>query len=259
MPSTTTASTPTITFVTGASRGLGRNTAQAIARTGGDVVITYHSKADEARAAVAEIQALGRKAVALQLDTGDLASFAGFTERLRTALQATWDRNTIDHLVNNAGHGDYAAFAETTEAQFDRLVDVHFKGVFFLTQALLPLIADGGRIVNFSTGLTRLSLPGYAAYAAAKGAVEVLTRYLAKELGARGIAVNTVAPGAIETDFGGGAVRDNPELNRHLAGLTALGRVGLPDDIGPMVASLLGASNRWVTAQRIEVSGGQAL
>lgn len=259
MPSTTTASTPTITLVTGASRGLGRNTAQAIARTGGDVVITYHSKADEARAAVAEIQALGRKAVALQLDTGDLASFAGFTERLRTALQATWDRNTIDHLVNNAGHGDYAAFAETTEAQFDRLVDVHFKGVFFLTQALLPLIADGGRIVNFSTGLTRLSLPGYAAYAAAKGAVEVLTRYLAKELGARGIAVNTVAPGAIETDFGGGAVRDNPELNRHLAGLTALGRVGLPDDIGPMVASLLGASNRWVTAQRIEVSGGQAL
>lgn len=259
MPSTTTASSPTITLVTGASRGLGRNTALAIARTGGDVVITYHSKTDEAHAAVAEIQALGRKAVALQLDTGDVASFAGFTERLRTALQANWGRNTIDHLVNNAGHGDYAAFAETSEAQFDRLVDVHFKGVFFLTQALLPLIADGGRIVNFSTGLTRLSLPGYAAYAAAKGAVEVLTRYLAKELGARGIAVNTVAPGAIETDFGGGAVRDNPELNRHLAGLTALGRVGLPDDIGPMVASLLGASNRWVTAQRIEVSGGQAL
>lgn len=259
MPSTTTASTPTITLVTGASRGLGRNTALAIARTGGDVVITYHSKGDEAQAAVTEIQALGRKAVALQLDTGDVASFAGFTERLRTALQATWGRSTIDHLVNNAGHGDYAAFAETSEAQFDRLVDVHFKGVFFLTQALLPLIADGGRIVNFSTGLTRLSLPGYAAYAAAKGAVEVLTRYLAKELGARGIAVNTVAPGAIETDFGGGAVRDNPELNQHLAGLTALGRVGLPDDIGPMVASLLGASNRWVTAQRIEVSGGQAL
>ena len=163
MPSTTTANAPTITLVTGASRGLGRNTAQAIARTGGDVVITYHSKAAEAQAAVAEIQALGRKAVALQLDTGDVASFAGFTERLRTALQANWGRNTIDHLVNNAGHGDYAAFAETSEAQFDRLVDVHFKGVFFLTQALLPLIADGGRIVNFSTGLTRLSLPGYAA------------------------------------------------------------------------------------------------
>ena len=179
----------------------------------------------------------------------------------RTVIRSlpTWQRSTIDHLVNNAGHGDYAAFAETSEAQFDRLVNVHFKGVFFLTQALLPLIADGGRIVNFSTGLTRLSLPGYAAYAAAKGAVEVLTRYLAKELGARGIAVNTVAPGAIETDFGGGVVRDNPALNQQLAQMTALGRVGVPDDIGPMVASLLDASNRWVTAQRIEVSGGQAL
>ncbi|CAN7433087.1 SDR family oxidoreductase [Acidovorax sp. LjRoot66] len=258
MTSTTTA-TPTITLVTGASRGLGRNTALSIARTGGDVVVTYHSKADEAQAVVAEITALGRKAVALQLDTGDVSGFAAFTERLRAALQATWQRSTIDHLVNNAGHGDYAAFAETSEAQFDRLVNVHFKGVFFLTQALLPLIADGGRIVNFSTGLTRLSLPGYAAYAAAKGAVEVLTRYLAKELGARGIAVNTVAPGAIETDFGGGVVRDNPALNQQLAQMTALGRVGVPDDIGPMVASLLDASNRWVTAQRIEVSGGQAL
>lgn len=255
----TTTATPTITLITGASRGLGRNTALSIARTGGDVVVTYHSKADEAQAVVAEITALGRKAVALQLDTGDVASFTGFTERLRVALQATWQRSTIDHLVNNAGHGDYAAFAETSEAQFDRLVNVHFKGVFFLTQALLPLIADGGRIVNFSTGLTRLSLPGYAAYAAAKGAVEVLTRYLAKELGARGIAVNTVAPGAIETDFGGGVVRDNPALNQQLAQMTALGRVGVPDDIGPMVASLLDASNRWVTAQRIEVSGGQAL
>lgn len=258
MTSTTTA-TPTITLVTGASRGLGRNTALSIARTGGDVVVTYHSKADEAQAVVAEITALGRKAVALQLDTGDVSGFAAFTERLRAALQATWQRSTIDHLVNNAGHGDYAAFAETTEAQFDRLVNVHFKGVFFLTQALLPLIADGGRIVNFSTGLTRLSLPGYAAYAAAKGAVEVLTRYLAKQLGARGIAVNTVAPGAIETDFGGGVVRDNPALNQQLAQMTALGRVGVPDDIGPMVASLLDTSNRWVTAQRIEVSGGQAL
>jgi NAD(P)-dependent dehydrogenase (short-subunit alcohol dehydrogenase family) len=256
---TSTTTTTTITLVTGASRGLGRNTALSIARTGGDVVVTYHSKADEAQAVVAEITALGRKAVALQLDTGDVSGFAAFTERLRAALQATWQRSTIDHLVNNAGHGDYAAFAETSEAQFDRLVNVHFKGVFFLTQALLPLIADGGRIVNFSTGLTRLSLPGYAAYAAAKGAVEVLTRYLAKELGARGIAVNTVAPGAIETDFGGGVVRDNPALNQQLAQMTALGRVGVPDDIGPMVASLLDASNRWVTAQRIEVSGGQAL
>ncbi|PJI98161.1 NAD(P)-dependent dehydrogenase (short-subunit alcohol dehydrogenase family) [Acidovorax sp. 69] len=249
----------TISLVTGASRGLGRNTALSIARAGGDVIVTFHSNADEAQAVVTEIAALGRKAIALQLDTGAATTFAGFSERLRAALESTWQRGSIDHLVNNAGHGDCATFTDTTEAQFDRLVNVHFKGVFFLTQTLLPLIADGGRIVNLSTGLTRLSLPGYAAYAAAKGAVEVLTRYLAKELGARGIAVNTVAPGAIETDFGGGAVRDNPALNQQLAQATALGRVGVPDDIGPMVASLLAPSNRWVTAQRIEVSGGQAL
>lgn len=161
--------------------------------------------------------------------------------------------------MNNAGHGDYALIGETSAAQFDRLVDVHFKGVYFLTQALLPMIADGGRIVNLSTGLTRLTYPGYAAYAAVKGAVEVLTRYMAKELGARGIAVNTVAPGAIETDFGGGVVRDNPELNKSFAEMTALGRVGLPDDIGPMIASLLSEDNRWVNAQRIEVSGGQGI
>ena len=259
MTPSTTLSPPTITLVTGGSRDLGRNTALSIARDGGDVIITYRSQAEEAQAAVAEIQALGRRAVALQLDTGNIAAFVTFTEHLRAALQTTWQRTDLDHLVNNAGHGDFAAFATTSEAQFDHLVNVHFKGVFFLTQALLPLIADGGRIVNFSTVLTRLSLPGYAAYAAAKGAVEVLTRYLAKELGARGITVNTVAPGAIETDFGGGVVRDNPELNQHLAQMTALGRVGLPDDIGPMVAGLLAPANRWVTAQRIEVSGGQAL
>jgi NAD(P)-dependent dehydrogenase (short-subunit alcohol dehydrogenase family) len=249
----------TITLITGGSRGLGRNTALSVARQGGDVVLTYRTNADEARAVVAEIAASGRTAVALQLDTGEVAMFADFSRRLREALQDTWQRDTFDHLVNNAGHGDMAAIADTTEAQFDRLVDVHFKGVFFLTQALLPLIADGGRIVNLSTGLTRFAYPGYAAYAAAKGAVEVLTRYLAKELGARRIAVNTVAPGAIETDFGGGAVRDNPQINRQLADITALGRVGVADDIGPMIASLLGETNRWVTAQRIEVSGGQAI
>lgn len=248
-----------ITLVTGGSRGLGRNTALAIARTGGDVVLTYRSRADEAEAVVAEIEALGRKAVALQLDTGDVAAFADFAARLRQVLQQTWQRETFDHLVNNAGHGEHVPFAETTQAQFDRLVDVHFKGVFFLTQALLPLIADGGRIVNLSSGLTRFANPGYAAYAAAKGAVEVLTRYLAKELGPRGITVNAVAPGAIGTDFNGGLVRDNAELNRRLAGLTALGRVGVPDDVGPMIAALLGEANRWVTAQRIEVSGGQAI
>lgn len=249
----------TITLITGGSRGLGRNTALSVARHGRDVIITYQSRAEDAQAVVAEIAALGRKAVALQLDTGKVAGFADFAARLRAVLGETFGRESFDHLVNNAGHGDHASIAETTEAQFDRLVDVHLKGVFFLTQTLLPLIADGGRIVNLSSGLTRFAYPGYAAYAAMKGAVEVLTRYLAKELGSRGIAVNTVAPGAIETDFGGGAVRDNAEINRFIAGITALGRVGVPDDIGPMIASLLSPDNRWVTAQRIEVSGGQAI
>ncbi|WP_315782799.1 MULTISPECIES: SDR family NAD(P)-dependent oxidoreductase [unclassified Bradyrhizobium] len=248
-----------IALVTGSSRGLGRNAALNIARRGGDVVLTYQSRVDDAHAVMAEIAALGRKAVALQLDTGDVAGFMSFAERLRTALRETWGRETFDHLVNNAGHGDYALIGQTTEAQFDRLVDVHFKGVYFLTQTLLPLLADGGRIVNLSSGLTRTSFPGYAAYAAVKGAVEVLTRYMAKELGGRGIAVNTVAPGAIETDFGGGVVRDNPEINRVFADITALGRAGLPDDIGPMIASLLSEDNRWVNAQRIEVSGGQGI
>lgn len=248
-----------ITLVTGASRGLGRNTALSIARHGGDVILTYRNRGEDALAVVAEIQDMGQKAVALQLDTGDVATFASFADQLREALRHTWSRETIDHLVNNAGHGDQAPIGQTTEAQFDRLVNVHFKGVFFLTQTLLPLIADGGRIVNLSSGLTRITNPGYAAYAAAKGAVEVLTRYLAKELGGRKIAVNTVAPGAIETDFGSGVVRDNPNVNKHIAEVTALGRVGLPDDIGPMIASLLSEDNRWVNAQRIEVSGGQSL
>jgi NAD(P)-dependent dehydrogenase (short-subunit alcohol dehydrogenase family) len=248
-----------ISLVTGASRGLGRNTALSIARLGGDVVITYQSRSEDAQAVVAEIQAMGRKAIAFQLDTGDVAAFAPFAGRLRTALRDTWSRETFDHLVNNAGHGDYALIGQTTEAQFDSLVNVHFKGVYFLTQTLLPLIADGGRIVNLSSGLTRVSYPGYATYAAVKGAVEVLSVYMAKELGGRGIAVNTVAPGAIETDFGGGAVRDNPDVNKIFADITALGRVGLPDDIGPMIANLLSDGNRWVNAQRIEVSGGQGI
>ena len=249
----------TISLITGGSRGLGRNTALAIARGGGDVILTWRSQAEEARDTVAAIEALGRKAVSLQLDTAEVASFAGFAGHVRDALRDTWQRDTFDHLVNNAGHGEAAAFAETTVAQFDRLVDVHFKGVFFLTQALLPLLADGGRIVNLSSGLTRFAYPGYAAYAAAKAAVETLTRYMARELGSRGIAVNTVAPGAIETDFGGGVVRDDADVNAHLAGITALGRVGVADDIGPMIASLLTDANRWVNGQRIEVSGGQGI
>lgn len=249
----------TISLVTGASRGLGRSTAVSIARHGGDVILTYRSGAVEARAVVAEIEALGRKALALQLDVGDTATFPAFVERVNSALTSTWGRNGFDHLVNNAGHGELAGIAETTEAQFDGLFDVHVKGVFFLTQALAPLIADGGRIVNFSSGLTRVSFPGFSAYAAAKGAVEILTLYMAKELGGRGITVNTVAPGAIETDFLGGAVRDTPDYNKAFADMTTLGRVGHPDDVGPMVASLLGSDNRWITAQRIEVSGGQSI
>lgn len=249
----------TISLITGGNRGLGRNTAVSIARHGGDVILTYRSGKDGADAVVAEIEALGRKAVALQLDTGDISTFPAFADAVRAALAATWGRDTIDHLVNNAGHGEMADFADTTEAQFDALFNVHVKGVFFLTQTLLAVLADGGRIINFSSGLTRVSFPGFSAYSAAKGAVETLSVYMAKELGGRGISVNTVAPGAIETDFLGGAVRDIPDYNSAFAGMTALGRVGVPDDIGPMIASLLGPDNRWINGQRIEVSGGQSI
>jgi NAD(P)-dependent dehydrogenase (short-subunit alcohol dehydrogenase family) len=249
----------TISLVTGGNRGLGRNTALSIARRGGDVVLTYRNGAAQAREVVAQIEALGRKAVALQLDVADVSTFPAFAAAVRTALAQHWERHNFDHLVNNAGHGEMASIADTTEAQFDSLFDTHVKGVFFLTQALLPLIADGGRIINFSSGLTRISVAGFSAYSAAKGAVEILTLYMAKELGSRGITANTVAPGAIETDFLGGAVRDIPDLNQQFAGMIALGRVGVPDDIGPMVASLLGPDNRWITAQRIEVSGGQTI
>jgi len=248
-----------IALVTGGSRGLGRNTAIHIARSGSDVILTYRSNRAEADAAVAQIEQFGRRAVALPLDVGVSTTFDAFAAQVREVLAREWQRERFDHLVNNAGIGAHASFADTDEAQFDQLVDIHFKGVFFLTQKLLPLIADGGRIVNISSGLARFALPGYAAYASMKGAIEVLTRYLAKELGPRGIAVNTVAPGAIETDFGGGAVRDNAQLNAFVASQTALGRVGLPDDIGGMIASLLTPANRWINAQRIEVSGGMFL
>jgi NAD(P)-dependent dehydrogenase (short-subunit alcohol dehydrogenase family) len=248
-----------ISLVTGASRGLGRATAQSIASQGGDVILTYRHGAEAAQQVVDEIKAMGRKAVALPLDLGDASGFRAFAQTLRTTLEDTFARPTFDHLVNNAGHGEMAAFDATTEQQFDDLFAVHVKGVFFLTQALLPLMADGGRIVNLSSGLTRVTQPGFSAYAAAKGAVETLTCYLARELGNRGITANTVAPGAIETDFLGGAVRDIPEYNQAFAGMTALGRVGVVEDIGPMVASLLGLANRWVTGQRIEVSGGQGI
>ena len=247
---------PTIALITGGSRGLGRSAALHVARSGTDVILTYRSQAAEAQAVVAEIEAQGRRAVALPLDVGASATFADFAGQVRDVLARHWQREHFDFLVNNAGSGAYASFMETTEEQFDQMVDIHLKGTFFLTQKLLPLMNDGGRILNVSSGLARFALPGYAAYAAMKGGVEVLTRYLAKELGARGIAVNVVAPGAIETDFGGGAVRDDAQLNGFIAGQTALGRVGLPDDIGGVVAALLQPGTGWVNAQRIEASGG---
>lgn len=245
-----------IALITGGSRGLGRNTALKLAAKGVDVVLTYRDRRDEANSAVAAIRAAGGQAAALALDLGDSTRFAAFVAELRALLVRQWQREDFDFLVNNAGMGAHAAFADTSEAQFDALMNVHLKGTFFLTQALLPLLCDGGCIVNLSSGLTRFALPGYAAYAAMKGALEVLTRYLARELGGRGIRVNTLAPGAIETDFGGGAVRDNATLNAQIAGLTALGRVGVPDDIGGAIASLLAPENGWINAQRIEASGG---
>jgi NAD(P)-dependent dehydrogenase (short-subunit alcohol dehydrogenase family) len=248
-----------IALVTGSSRGLGKSTALHLAKKGVDIIVTYHSKEAEANSVVAAIREIGAKAIALQLDTANTSTFDSFVAQLQQSLQDTWQTERVDFLVNNAGTGVYATFADTTEAQFDHLMNVHVKGVFFLTQKLLPLINDGGRIVNISSGLARFTLPGYAAYASMKGAIEVLTRYMAKELGSRQIAVNTVAPGAIATDFAGGAVRDNPDVNNFIAGLTALGRVGLPDDIGGAIASLLSEDNKWVNAQRIEVSGGQLI
>lgn len=248
-----------IALITGGSRGLGRSAALHLAKEGVGVVITYLSRAEDAETVVDEIAELGSKAVALQLDTGETSAFPDFIFRLQGTLRDTWSADQIDFVLNNAGVGIHAAFAETTEDDFDKLMNMHFKGVFFLTQGLLPMIRDGGRIVNVSTGLARFSLPGYAAYAAMKGAVEVLTRYLAKELGPRGIAVNTLAPGAIETDFGGGAVRDNAELNAFVASVTAMGRAGQPDDVGRAIASLLTKDRQWMTGQRLEASGGMFL
>ena len=248
-----------IALVTGASRGLGKNTALTLARKGVDVIVTYHNSEEDAQNVVSAIADLGAQAVALQLDTSNTKTFDGFAEQVKQSLREKWQTEHFDFLVNNAGVGVYASFADTTEDDFDRLMNIHVKGVFFLTQKLLPLINDGGRIVNISSGLARFALPGYAAYASMKGAIEVLTRYMAKELGQRQIAVNVVAPGAIETDFNGGAVRENPEINSFIASQTALGRVGLPDDIGGAIASLLSAENRWINGQRIEVSGGMFL
>lgn len=248
-----------IALVTGGSRGLGKNAVLKLAAEGTGIILTYNSSEQEAQNVVREIEQKGVKAVALQLNVGEISTFGDFAKKVQESLKTVWQRDTFDYLLNNAGTGLYAPYTETTEAQFDDAMNIHFKGPFFLTQTLLPLIKDGGRILNVSSGLARFTQPGSGTYAAMKGAMEVLTRYQAKELGARGIAVNIIAPGAIETDFGGGRVRDNAELNHLLASQTALGRVGLPDDIGDAIAVLLSDKLGWMNAQRIEVSGGMFL
>jgi NAD(P)-dependent dehydrogenase (short-subunit alcohol dehydrogenase family) len=245
-----------IALITGASRGLGRQAALKLASRGVDVIATYRQGANAAQTLVDEARALGAQAVALPLDVADSASFGAFGVAVQEALRDHWQRDSIDYLLNNAGAGVHASFAQTTEAQFDDMVRIHLKGPFMLTQVLLPLIADGGRVLNVSSGLTRFSMPGFAAYAAMKGGVEVLSRYLALELGPRRIAVNTIAPGAIATDFGGGAVRDNPQLHSMIAAQTALGRVGEASDVGTVMSALLSDDMGWVNGQRIEVSGG---
>lgn len=248
-----------IALITGGSRGLGKSMALALAKKGIDVMLTYHTNNEAADNVVAEIQSLGQKAVAFQLDTSNIKSFDSFIKQATAWLQQQTGSPNFDFLINNAGTALYALASETTEKQLDTAFNIHYKGVFFLTQKVLPFINDGGGIVNISSGLARMTYPGSSVYASIKGAVEILTRYLANELGPRKIRVNVVAPGAIETDFGGGRTRDNKEINERIASLTALGRVGLPGDIGGVVAFLCTEEAGWVNAQRIEVSGGQAL
>ena len=254
-----TTSTPKIALVTGGSRGIGRNTVESLAKRGVHTIFTYHSRSADAEAVVAAVRDAGAQGIALQLDAGNVASFDAFVESVKDAL-AKLGAPRFDFLVNNAGNNHRnMPFEKATEEEFDSVCNVHFKGVFFLTQKLLPLINDGGRIINISTARTRTASPGGAVYASMKGAVEVLSRHLAKELGVRRIAVNVVAPGPVETDFSGGIVRDNPAVNKMIAENTALGRAGLPEDLGPMIASLLSEENHWVNAQRIEVAGGVAI
>ena len=251
--------TQTIALITGGSRGLGRSMAEHRARAGTDVVITWRSRQDEAESVIRTVEAAGRRAAALQLDIGANATFPEFAARFGETLERVWGRTNFDVLVNNAGTSLHNSIAGTTEAEFDEAMNVRLKGPFFLTQRLLPLLADGGRILNVSSGLARFSFPGSSAYAMMKGGIEVFTRYLAAELGPRGITANTLAPGAIETDFSGGRVRDNPEVNRMVSANTALGRAGRTSDIGPIAAALVSAENRWMNGQRIEASGGMRL
>jgi NAD(P)-dependent dehydrogenase (short-subunit alcohol dehydrogenase family) len=252
-------STSKIALVTGGSRGLGKDMAQNLAKKSLDVILTYHSQQAEAEGVVAEITALGQRAVALQLDASNVSTFGGFFEQVKTALRNTFDTDRFDFLINNAGTGLYQPYPQVSEQQFDDMLNIHFKGPFFLTQQALPLMNDGGGIINISSGLTRIIYPNSSTYASMKAAMETLTKYQAKELAGRRIRANIVAPGAIETDFGGGRTRDNKEINAHIASLTAMGRVGLPTDIGPVVAFLCTDEAAWIDAQRIEVSGGQGI
>jgi NAD(P)-dependent dehydrogenase (short-subunit alcohol dehydrogenase family) len=251
--------TSKVSVITGGSRGLGRNAALHLARVGVGSIITYRTNQAEAERTVAAIQEAGAAAVALPFDATRAATFGDFAGAVQRALRETFQRERFDYLVNNAGHGLTKPLVATTEAELDEMYAVHLKAPFLLTQRLLPLLEDGGRILNLSSGLARFTFPGASAYAAMKGGVEVLTRYMARELGERGISVNVLAPGAIETDFNGGHVRDNAQLNKMIASLTALGRVGQPDDIGGVVASLLHGDTKWINGQRIEASGGQGL
>jgi NAD(P)-dependent dehydrogenase (short-subunit alcohol dehydrogenase family) len=245
-----------VALVTGGSRGLGKDMCLQLAHKGFDIILTFNSKATEAEAVVAEITALGKKAKAIQLDVSNSKNFDAFVANVKESLAGNFDAQHITALVNNAGVGTHTTIADTSEEVFDSMVNIHLKGPYFITQKLLPIINDGGSIVNISTGLARFSYNNYAPYAIMKAGIESLTRYQAQEFGARKIRVNTVAPGAIATDFGGGAVRDNADLNNMIAGMTALGRVGQPDDIGSVVAFLCCSESKWVNAQRIEVSGG---
>lgn len=248
-----------IALVTGGSRGIGRNSALRIAEKGLDVIITYKTSKEEADTVVNEIKALGRKAVAYQLDTKDIKSFNAFVQNVTNHLQENMGSTNIDYLINNAGTALYSPISETTEEQLDDIVDIHFKGVFFLSQKFLPFINEGGGIINISSGLARVALPGSSVYGSMKAGVEMLTKYMAKELGPKKIKANVVAPGAIETDFGGGRTRDNKEVNTLVSNITALGRAGLPEDVGGVVAFLCTDDAGWITGQRIEVSGGMAL
>lgn len=252
-------STSKIALITGGSRGLGKNAALKVAGKGIDVIVTYRTKKEEADEVVNQIELAGQTAAALQLDTSKVSTFEDFKNQLTAVLKEKWGRENFDFLVNNAGIDAASPFGQTTEEDFDNLVNVHFKGVYFLTQTLVNTIADGGRIINLSTGLTRFATPGYAAYASMKGAVEIFTKYLAKELGSRGIAANLVAPGIVETDFTKRAFESHPKMHEFISSITALGRPGQPDDIGGVIAFLCTEEARWINAQRIEASGGMFL